>query len=287
MVMPRRDTSWTFFATHTRFERHDAAFSVPNLQKQDVLSRRAAQIVPMQSCDLQLAADHGQIDRGVNVQEMGPQFRPERGSGAQRTQRAPSPIAADTLAANVRSIAPDRSPRDKRNAPRPRNLIRPWFTWISGACAAALAFAVVMWLTSPVTPPPGVAILANATVSDAISLMAAVQTAGLRGTPDVKGAIESIGRIDNERATIKGWAVDKTGSSSQLTIIAFAGGTHVLTTVTNGPREDIGQMFALSGARARNVSFEANFACSPGQNLLVVAVSHDRTYSQFRSLACP
>jgi hypothetical protein len=222
------------------------------------------------------------------VQETGPHVRPERGPmSVQRTRRAPSPTA-DTLAANVQSqIAPERSPRHKRSSPRPHLLIRPWFTWISGACAAALAFAVVLWLTSPVTPPPGVAILASATVSDATSLMGAVQTAGLRGTPDVKGEIESIRRFDNERVTIKGWAVDKTGSSTQLTVIAFAGGTHVLTTVTNGPRKDIAQMFALSDAGARNVSFEASFACSPGQNLLVVAVSYDHTYSQFRSLSCP
>jgi hypothetical protein len=225
------------------------------------------------------------------VQEKGPQFRPERGPTiVQRTRHAPSPTAtaADTLAANVRpQIAPERPTRDKRSSPRPHLLIRPWFTWISGAGAAALPFAVVLWLTSPVPPPPGAAILASATVSDATSLMAAVQTAGLRGTPDVKGAIESIGRIDNEHVTIKGWAVNKTGSSPQLTIIAFAGGTHVLTTVTNGPRKDIAQMFALSDAAARNVLFEASFACGPGQNLLVVAVSSDRTYSQFRSLSCP
>ena len=223
------------------------------------------------------------------MQETGPQFRPERGpKGVHPTRRAPTPAATDTLAANVRpQIAPERSPRDRRNAPRPRILIQPWFTWISGACAAAMAFVVVLWLTSPVTLPPGVAILASATVSDATGLMAAVQTAGLRGTPDVKGEIESITRIDNERVTIKGWAVDKTGSSSQLTIVAFAGGTHVLTTVTDGPRRDIARMFALSDARARNVSFEASFACGPGQNLLVIAVSYDHTYSQFRSLACP
>jgi hypothetical protein len=223
--------------------------------------------------------------------ETGAQFRSERvPTGAQRTRRAPSPNAAgaDTLAANVRpQIAPERSPRDKRSAPKPHLLIRPWFTWISGACAAALAFAVVLWLTGPVAPPPGVAVLAGATVSDATSLMAAVQTAGLRGTPDVKGEIDWIRRIDNERVAIKGWAVDKTGSSSQLTIIAFAGGTHVLTTATDGPRNDIAQMFALSGAGARNVSFEASFACSPGQTLFIVAVSYDHTYSQFRSLACP
>jgi hypothetical protein len=225
------------------------------------------------------------------VPETGPQFRSERGpTGVQRTRRAPSPTAAaaDTPAANVRpQIAPERSPRDKRNTSKPHILTRPWFTWISGACAAALAFAVALWLTGPVTPPPGVAVLASTAVSDATSLMAAVQTAGLRGTADVKGEIDWIRRIDNERVAIKGWAVDKTGSSSRLTIIAFAGGTHVLTTETSGARNDIARMFALSDARARNVSFEANFACSPGQNLLVVAVSFDSTYSQFRSLSCP
>jgi hypothetical protein len=222
------------------------------------------------------------------VQETGPQFRPERGPSAQRTRRASSPTAAGAIPAKVRSkTAPDSSPEDRRIAQRSRILIRPWFTWISGACAAALAFAVALWLTSPGTPPAGVAILASAAVSDATSLMAAVQTAGLRGTQDLKGAIESIARIDNERVTIKGWAVDKTGSSSQLAIIAFASGAHVLTTMTNGPRKDIAQMFALSDAGARNVSFEANFACSPRQTLLVVAVSYDHTYSQFRSLACP
>jgi hypothetical protein len=135
--------------------------------------------------------------------------------------------------------------------------------------------------------PPGAAILASATVSDARSLMAAVQSAGLRGTPDVKGEIERIRRIDNERVTIKGWAADKSGASPQLAIVAFAGGTHVLTTVTNGSGGDIAQIFNLSGAKARNASFEADFTCSSGQNLLVVAVSSGHTYSQFRSLACP
>ncbi len=117
--------------------------------------------------------------------------------------------------------------------------------------------------------------------------MAAVQTAGLRGTPDLKGAIEGIKRIDSERVTIKGWAVDKTASNSWLTIIAFAGGPHVLTTVTNGARKDVAQMFGLSDAAAGNVSFEATFKCGKGETLVVVAVASDRTYSQFRSLACP
>jgi hypothetical protein len=207
-------------------------------------------------------------------------------------RRAPSPPAAatgtETPAVNVRSqIVSEKSERGPRTAARPRILHRPWLTWITGAAAAAFGFAAVLWLTSPVTPPPGVAILAGATVSDATGLMAAVQTAGLRGTPDVKGAIEGLKRIDNERVTIKGWAVDKTASSPALTIMAFAGGPHVLTTATSGPRKDVAQMFGLSDAAARNVSFEATFPCGPGQNLVVVAVTTDGTYSQFRSLVCP
>ena len=129
----------------------------------------------------------------------------------------------------------------------------------------SFGFRYRFWLTSPVVAPRAVAILANATVSDATVLMAAVQTAGLRGSPDVKGAIEGLKRIDNERVTIKGWAVDKTGSSSSLTIIGFAGGPHVLTTVTNGPRKDVAQMFGLSDGAARNVSFEATFTCGAGK----------------------
>ena len=117
--------------------------------------------------------------------------------------------------------------------------------------------------------------------------MAAVQTAGLRGTPDLKGAIEGIRRIDNDRVTIKGWAVDKTASNSWLTIIAFAGGHHVLTTPTSGARKDVAQMFGLTDAAARNVSFEAAIKCAKDEPLMVVAVASDRTYSQFRSLACP
>jgi len=217
------------------------------------------------------------------MQMGGPHFRPEPGAmGIRPPSRESSP------AANIRSrTAFERSPREVTTTPKPTFLTRSWFTWISGAFAAALGFAVVLWLTGPVAAPPAVGILASATVPDATALMAAVQTAGLRGAPDVKGAIEGLKRIDKERVTIKGWALDRTGSSPQLTIVAFAGGPHVLTTVTNGPRKDVAQMFGLSDTAARNVSFETTFACHPGQNLVVVAVTAENNYSQFRSLACP
>lgn len=162
-------------------------------------------------------------------------------------------------------------------------------TWTIGGCAAALSFVSVLWLTGPATVPlaPGIAILTNATVSDAISLMAAVRTAGLRGTQDVKGAIEEVRRLDNDRVTIKGWATDTIASGSALTVVAFAGGRHVLTTVTNGPRSDIAKMLGLADARLANVAFQGAFACRAGEKVIVVAVTSGAAYSQFRSLACP
>ena len=117
--------------------------------------------------------------------------------------------------------------------------------------------------------------------------MAAVQTAGLRGTPDVKGAIEEFKRLDNEHIAIKGWAVDGAAPGSSLTVLAFAGGIHVLTTMTSGARKDVAQIFGLSDADARNMAFQGTFTCGPGEKLIVVAVTPDRMYGQFRSLACP
>ena len=227
------------------------------------------------------------------MQKTEPHFRPERGPiGDRPANRAPWIAAAagrpETPAATARPpIAPERSPRTISPASAHHALSRPWLPWISGAAAVSLSFAFALWLTSPPMAPPGVAVLESATVSDATSLMAAVQTAGLRGTPDVKGAVEGLKRIDDKRVTISGWAVDRTASSSALTIVAFSGGRHALTAVTNGPRKDVAQMFGLSEASARNVSFEASFACEPDQNLVIIAVTADRTYSQFRSLGCP
>jgi hypothetical protein len=179
--------------------------------------------------------------------------------------------------------------RPRKNTARAYSRIRRWITWAIGGCAAVLSFVAVLWLTAPVTAPPAPAImiLTNAAVSDATSLMAAVQTAGLRGTEDVKGAIEEIRRLDNDRLTIKGWVTDTTASGSALTVLAFAGGHHVLTTVTNGTRADIAKMLGLAGASQANMAFQGAFACKPGEKVIVIAVTSRAAYSQFRSLACP
>jgi hypothetical protein len=149
--------------------------------------------------------------------------------------------------------------------------------------AAPLAFFAALWLTKPGTLPPEAATLASATVQDATSLMAAVQTAGLRGANDIKGAIEEIRRIDTERVTIRGWAADA-ASRAPLTVIVFAGTAQILADDANG---GIAGLVGLSGGAAARTSFSGTFACTQGEKLQIVAVATGRRYSQFRSMVCP
>jgi hypothetical protein len=179
--------------------------------------------------------------------------------------------------------------RPRKNTAKSYIRVRRWVTWAIGGCAAALSFGTVLWLTGPVTAPPapGIMILTNAAVSDATSLMAAVQTAGLRGGQDVKGAIEEITRLDTDRVAIKGWVTDITSSRSPLTLLAFVGGHHALTTVTHGTRADIAKMLGLADASQANMAFQGAFTCRAGEKVIVIAVTSSAAYSQFRSLACP
>jgi hypothetical protein len=154
--------------------------------------------------------------------------------------------------------------------------------------AAITAFIVALWLTTPPsdTSPPIVAMLARASVSDAATLMATVQSAGLRGTPDLKGAIDEIKRVDDEHVLLKGWAFDATASSTSLTLVAFSAGAHVLTTTTTGARIDVTHIFGLD-AGAANMSFHGSFSCKARDKVFVLLVTSDRRYSHLRSLTCP
>jgi hypothetical protein len=250
---------------------------------------------------MQVRRDQGrrvgtEIGGGVVLPNRGPHFLSRRDSpqGSHRplptSLHSVTPAATEMRAESGTTQAALKKPRRRRkNIARSYSGIPQWMTWTIGGCAAALSFVTVLWLTGPVTTPPapGIMILANASVSDATSLMAAVQTAGFRGTQDVKGAIEEIRRLDNDRVTIKGWVTDPTAPGSALTVVAFAGGHHVLTTVTNGTRADIAKMLGLADASQANMAFQAAFGCRTGEKVIVIAVTSGAAYSQFRSLACP
>jgi hypothetical protein len=150
-----------------------------------------------------------------------------------------------------------------------------------------LGFFAVKWLAAPAAPSRAVAVLASSTVSDATTLMTAVQTAALQGTSDVKGAIDEVRRTDDGRVTLKGWVVDAASRGQPVTIMVFADGRNALTIATSGARQDVASALGLSGQTAANLSFQGSLSCSGGEKLMVIAVTAQNTYGYFGALACP
>lgn len=218
---------------------------------------------------------------GFSVERRRPRARP-RGASAKDAQRLVSP----TVNRWARS-APQRSLDWVALASPLCDLNHPWFPWFAGFVAFSLSFLAAMWLTAPATGPQEVAVLTTAIVPDAAGMMDAVKTAGLSWTSDVKGALESLSRVDGSHVAVSGWALDATGTDGQLTIIAFAAGHHASTVTTSGPRPDVAQIFGLSDAEALDAAFEATLTCESGQKLVFIALTRNHTYSQFRSRVCP
>jgi len=145
-----------------------------------------------------------------------------------------------------------------------------------------------MLLTKPARPPTAaMRTLAASPISDLKTLMGAVKVAGLRGSPDVKGAIEELTRIDNNRATLKGWAVDVGNTRESLTVMAFVDGHNSLTMEANGRRDAAVNVTGLAANDAVNVAFAGRLSCSKGQKLIVVAVARNDAYGHFGSRTCP
>jgi hypothetical protein len=131
------------------------------------------------------------------------------------------------------------------------------------------------------------AMLAESTVSDLGSLMAAVKAAGLRGTPDLKGSIDELTRRDRDHVTLKGWAAETSGSGLPLAVMVFVDGRNKLTIRTDGRRPEVADALGLSDAAAANISFQGDLPCSQGQKLIVVAVAQNDVYGHFGTRLCP
>jgi hypothetical protein len=103
----------------------------------------------------------------------------------------------------------------------------------------------------------------------------------------VKGAIDGIGRVDNERVVVKGWAIDVADPGLPLTVIVFAGGARKLTMETDGRRPDVVSVFGIPEAATANVSFQGTVGCRRGEKLIVVAVAQSDIYGHFGARNCP
>jgi hypothetical protein len=201
------------------------------------------------------------------------------------TPIAPKGASAVARRRDLRRI----SQRPSRRALKASVPARSRFTWLAGGAVAALSFVVAMQLTKPATPTnPAIAILVASVVSDPPTLMAAVKAAGLKGSADVRGAIDEMKRLDPDRVSVRGWVAERSNGGAPITVIVFAGGQHKATMQTRGRHADVVQGLGLSdAASATNASFDGVLACSPRQKLMVVAVTDGNVYGHFATRSCP
>jgi hypothetical protein len=166
---------------------------------------------------------------------------------------------------------------------------RSWAAWIVGALALVLSFLITLWLTRPEKPPsPAVKSMTQSGVSDWRTLIAAVKAAGLKGSSNVKGAIDEIARRDDGRVTVVGWAGEVGNGGAPLEILVFVDGESALTMRTEGRHAGVtGGLGLADAATAQDVSFRGTVACGRGQKLIVVAIAESGSYGYFSPRACP
>jgi len=181
-----------------------------------------------------------------------------------------------------------RAPPPRRSDLSPRRSSRSWLTWVVGGLVFGISFVIALLATRPARPPtPAMTMLASSTIPDLGRLMAAVKAAGLKGTPDVKGGIDEITRLDNDRVMLRGWAADVSDRYSPLAVMVFVDGRYQLTMETDGRRPEIAAALGLSDAASANVAFEGAPTCARGQRLIVVAVAQSGVYGHFGTRRCP
>jgi hypothetical protein len=161
------------------------------------------------------------------------------------------------------------------------------------------SFILTLWLTAPAAPiahepePANMsaAVLAAYLIPNERILAAAASAAGLQLSDKLRGYVDEITRNNNQQVTIRGWAADLVGQGTPLTILIFADGRNMLGTLTKGARHDVAQALKLSKPAASNVAFQGEFSCSPGEGLVVVAVTQKKSYAPLnqaaRPLICP
>ncbi len=165
---------------------------------------------------------------------------------------------------------------------------RPWWpTLVSGAACCGLSFIVTLQAIAPKPPSTAAAALSHAFVSDSRTLIAAIKAAGLRGSHNVRGAIDTITRLGRDRVSVTGWA-DEGTDDAPLDVLVFVDGENKLTIQTEGRRVDTLEARGWPDpAPTHTVAFQGSLACAHGQRLMVVAVAESGDYGYFNPRVCP
>jgi hypothetical protein len=124
-------------------------------------------------------------------------------------------------------------------------------------------------------------------VTDYSKLRRAAREAGLKLSVDMVGTIDGCSRVNERDVAISGWLADPEGDSNPLKLIVFVGGSVAATMQTNGERPDVTRTIGLAFGTEKNVMFGVNFACSIGQQPVVVGLGIKRQYFPLPLPPCP
>ena len=112
-----------------------------------------------------------------------------------------------------------RSWRDERKISRHR-----WLRLLACGLSLAISVFTTLLLTEPQPTTAAVVALMQAQISSTHSLLTAIKAAGLRGSPNVKGTIDAVKRLNDSQVAISGWAAEIGDSGTPLTVLAFVDG---------------------------------------------------------------
>jgi hypothetical protein len=172
-----------------------------------------------------------------------------------------------------------------------RALVR--WTFYAGALFGS--FFLTLWLTEPQNPilnsrldsRSGGDRLAAERATSYADLTNAARAAGLRLSPQVKGHVDTMTRVNEREVSIVGWLADTAGDGSASQLVIFVGGAFTAIAPTTGERPDVTRAIGLGFGTEKNVAFRVNFNCRPGQQPVIAGVGTARQYVPLNVAPCP
>jgi hypothetical protein len=156
------------------------------------------------------------------------------------------------------------------------------------------SFVLTLWVITPVPKLSGPEDLrsvgerlATYDISGTTQLIEAAISLGLSSSRQMIANIDAISRINEREVAVGGWLADPGGDATPLRLLVFVAGKLAVATETRGERPDVAKVHALTLGAEKNVSFQASFACSPGQQPLMVGLGIDKQYLRIKSPPCP
>jgi hypothetical protein len=162
-----------------------------------------------------------------------------------------------------------------------------------GALAAvvfASSFLLTLWYIDtrpPLDIHPPIEQLREKQISNYPELYRVADAMGLKRSPQMKGNVDGIKRINEQEVSIGGWLADIEGDATPLNIIVYVGGRVAAIGQTKGARADVTHALGLAFGAEKNIVFQVSFTCRTGDLPVVVGLSPNRHYLPLKSHPCP